>query len=180
MADSLLRDLEPLNDLLGVWTWNVRTGMVVACQDVCEYIDIPADIGLHGVTMDRFIAAIHPQDRTRLNRCVEDALFHHQPFVAEYRLTSTRHGTCWVRSQGHCFRDEDGNPTHISGYLTKIGEPSALPPSEDQTYAKVIELLMEARTLSEHVREPMLGKLISAVLVEAGFQLANVLKTKER
>ncbi len=30
-------------DFLGVWTWNVQTEIVIACQDVCHYADIPSE-----------------------------------------------------------------------------------------------------------------------------------------
>lgn len=163
-------------DFLGVWTWNVRTRLVVACRDVCLYADIPSENGIHGVTTERFYAAIHADDHEELDRRVDLTLQGDDLFLAEYRLVSAEYGTVWVRSTGRCFRDTAGNPTHISGYLSRITPIRDAKPDDETVLAEVIESLTTARDAAASLSKPVLSKLISAVLLEAGFQLANLIR----
>lgn len=161
---------------LGIWTWNVKTGIVVACSDVCAYVDIPSETGIHGVPTERFCAAIHPDDRGELDRRVEEALGGTEFFSADYRIVSARHGSVWVRSSGRCFRDPSGNPTHISGYLTRIETTEPTQHEEEAVLTNVIDHLTQARDAAAGLSRPVLVKLISAIMLEAGFQLASLLK----
>ncbi|WP_082666191.1 PAS domain-containing protein [Aureimonas sp. AU4] len=168
--------LVPTYDFLGVWTWNVTTGIVIACSDVCRYADIPIKAGIHGVSTERFLAAIHPDDHDALARSVEQALHGDDFFVAEYRITSTEHGTVRVRSMGRCFRDPSGNPTHISGHLSRVSAAQDVKADDDAVLADVIEHLIDARNAAESLSTPVLFKLISAVLLEAGYHIAALLR----
>ncbi|WP_192847126.1 PAS domain-containing protein [Aureimonas sp. AU4] len=163
-------------DFLGVWTWNVATRIVVACSDVCHYADIPVEAGIHGVSSERFRAAIHPDDHDELTRRVDQALRGEDLFNAEYRLISRAYGTVWVRSTGRCFREPDGRPTHISGYLSRIDAGHTAKPDDETVIADVVEHLMQAREAAERLSTPVLFKLISAVLLEAGYQIAALLR----
>ncbi|WP_082505514.1 PAS domain-containing protein [Aureimonas sp. Leaf324] len=163
-------------DFLGVWTWNVQTEIVVACQDVCHYADIPSETGIHGVPTERFYAAIHPDDQAELSRRVDQTLRGNDAFSAEYRLTSVRYGTVLVRSTGRCFQDEAGRPTHISGYLSRIDGPEESRADDEAVLTKVTTHLTDARNAADKLSSPVLSRLISAVLLKAGFQLANLVR----
>lgn len=161
---------------LGVWTWNARTGIVVACSDVCRYVNIPADVGIHGVPAERFYEAIHPDDTKGLVQAVEKALHGDDPFSAEYRIVSVEHGTVRVRSNGRCFRDDAGKPTHISGYLSRIDLRPVVMADDETVLNDVIEHLSAAFEAAARLSKPVLSKLIAAVLLEAGTQLAAILR----
>ncbi|WP_416357019.1 PAS domain-containing protein [Aureimonas phyllosphaerae] len=161
---------------LGVWTWNAKTGIVVACSDVCRYLNIPTEVGIHGVPAERFYEAIHPDDMRGLIQAVEKALHGDDPFLAEYRIVSVEHGTVRVRSNGRCFRDSAGRPTHISGYLSRIDLAPVAAPDDEAVLNDVIEHLSAAFEAAAGLSKPVLSKLISAVLLEAGTQLAAFLR----
>lgn len=163
-------------DFLGVWTWNVATGIVVACSDICRYADIPVEAGIHGVSTERFRGAIHPDDQDELARRVDRVLQGEDVFSAEYRITSAEYGTVRVRSMGRCFRDPDGNPTHISGYLSRIAAEGAANVDDETVLEEVAEHLMQARDAAKRLSTPVLFKLISAVLLEAGYQIAALMR----
>jgi hypothetical protein len=161
---------------LGVWTWNTKTGIVVACSDVCRYVNIPTEVGIHGVPAERFYEAIHPDDIKGLVQSVEKALHGDDPFSAEYRIVSVEHGTVRVRSNGRCFRDDAGKPTHISGYLSRIDRSPVAAPDDEMMLNDVIEHLSAAFEAAARLSKPVLSKLIAAVLLEAGTQLAAILR----
>lgn len=168
---------EQLHNLLGVWTWNVKANIVVVCADVCDYLNISHDRGIHGIAIERFHAAVHPDDLPGLMQRVEQVLLDGDTFMANYRVISDQHGTIWVRSSGHCFRDASGQATHLSGYITRIDDPEPTRLTEKQTYTQIVKLLQQALELSSQRPEARtLSKLISAVMLEASFQLAQVLK----
>ncbi|WP_279482997.1 PAS domain-containing protein [Aureimonas sp. SK2] len=176
MSERTARPPIAPQNFLGVWTWNVKTGIVIACSDVCLYANIPSDVGIHGVATERFYAAIHPDDRDGLRRQVAIALQGEEIFLAEYRMVSVEYGTVWVRSSGRCFRDPAGNPSHISGYLSRIDAEQNAKTDDATNLEEVIEHLTEARLAAARLSRPTLSKLIAAVLLEAGFQLAGLFR----
>ncbi len=168
------------HELVGIWSWQVRSDLVIACAQVCEYVNVPVAQGLHGIASGRFLSAIHPDDIPKLARSIE-AVFEGSEFVdVDYRVISEIHGTRWVRSSGRCFRDASGAPTHISGYLTNI-EPVELPhddvgSAEDLQNDLVVQLV-QARAIANRLGAEMVGKMIDATLLEFGHFIAKVLKS---
>ncbi|ALN75161.1 PAS domain-containing protein [Aureimonas sp. AU20] len=172
---------EAVRDLIGIWNWQVSSNLVIACERVCEYINVPVELGRHGMSPERFIAAIHPDDRAALDEVVKMAIEAGDSMVVEYRLRSTLHGTRRVRSQGRCFRTPAGRLTHISGYLTDIerSQPSKLEHEGQEPERTLVDLLTKARELAASLDYGMVGALIDATLLETGFQIAARLLEEE-
>ncbi|WP_019997470.1 PAS domain-containing protein [Aureimonas ureilytica] len=174
-------DGEAAQGLIGIWTWHIGNNLVIACDRVCEHIDVPPEQGLHGILPERFIAAIHPDDRANLMVSTRTAMDGRNTFGAEYRILSKLHGVRWVRSTGRCFRDAQGRLTHISGYLTQIDEPSlpAPPRSAEAQEGELVDHLIQARDLAGALGHEMLRRLIEATLLEAAHAIAERLKRSE-
>lgn len=174
-------DGEEARGLIGIWTWHLGTNLVIACDRVCEHIDVPPEQGLHGIKPERFIAAIHSADRAALVVSTRAAMDGRDTFAAEYRIRSALHGTCWVRSIGRCFRNAEGRLSHISGYLTHMDEPPSPPPekSREELEADLVDHLIHARDLAGDLGHDMLRRLIEATLLEAAHAIAERLKRSE-
>lgn len=69
-----------------------------------------------------------------------------------------------------------GNPTHISGYLSVIDAVPAAIADDETVLSDVIGHLTTAREAAARLSKPILSNLIAAVLLEAGFQLANLMR----
>lgn len=166
-----ITELDLTQDLVGVWHWDIRSNLMIACEQVCAYADIPSEIGIHGFHFERFLDGIHPDDRASLRREVGRAMSDEGILATEYRLRSKSFGTRWVRTSGRCFRDENDVPLYFSGFLTEVGEPkpAKLPQAE------IVEHLMAARDLASATGETLLTRLLEAVLIEAGRRLAAAL-----
>ncbi len=176
--DEPLYETPEARALIGIWNWHVSSNLVIACQRVCEYINVSAEAGRHGIAPERFRAAIHVDDWPLLTRRTKAAMASGDAFVAEYRLQSLIHGTRWVRSTGRCFRDARGNLTQISGYLTKIELPRNLlvDGARGEQENELVSCLIHARDLAGELGHDMLRKLIEATLLEAGHRIAARLK----
>ncbi|ALN75634.1 PAS domain-containing protein [Aureimonas sp. AU20] len=178
MNDS--EDNQIVRNLVGIWNWQVSTNLVTACDQVCEYINVPPETGRHGVKPERFIAAIHPDDREQLARIVATVIAEGNSLTAEYRLMSRLHGTRWVRSIGRCFRTANGDLTHISGYLVDIDPPLSHPLESERKEQEMalIDHLLQARDLAVSLNYKMVCALIDATLLETGYQTAAVLEAE--
>lgn len=180
MNDDSIDDQTVL-DLVGIWNWQVSTNLVIACARVCEYINVPSELGLHGISPDRFKAAIHPEDRPGLERGVAAAIAGEDSLSVEYRLLSTLHGTRWVRSHGRCFRAENGRLTYMSGYLSDIVPPVVHPFPVKSNQAReqaLVDQLTQARDLAISLDYDLLRAMIDATLLETGYQIAARLSVK--
>lgn len=166
---------QTVHDLVGIWSWQASTNLVIACERVCEYINVAPELGQHGISPERFRAAIHPDDRPALARSVAAAMRGKDGLCVDYRVRSTLHGTRWVRSRGRCFRSEDGRVTHLSGYLSDISPPvHAFPAKTERTGEQaLIDHLTQARDLASSLDYDLLRALIDATLLETGYQIAS-------
>ncbi|ALN72452.1 MULTISPECIES: PAS domain-containing protein [unclassified Aureimonas] len=174
------KDGAGLLDLIGIWNWQVSTNLVIACERVCEYINVPRELGQHGIALERFQAAIHPDDRSGLTRGIAAAMAGENSMTVDYRLRSILHGTRWVRSRARCFRTADGRLTYISGYLSDIAPPLRPVPdrSRKAREGSLVDHLTQARDLAASLDYDLLRALIDATLLETGYQIAARLEPK--
>lgn len=79
------------------------------------------------------IEAVHPEDRDRIYEAFLNCLEDKQPFTAEYRLVKPRIyldpstgeeicGETWVLANASPELDEEGNVTHIQGWIVDISD----------------------------------------------------------
>ncbi len=159
---------------VGLWNWHVRSDLLQADPSVCDHFSVSPDRGEAGLPIASFIEGIHHEDRSRIVRRISYAVMSGKPFNETYRVTSRSRGLRWIQANGICFRDRQGRPETYPGTVFDVTE--AL---HDRPHAFVIERLTEARHMADAARDPMLSRLIEAVLLEAGFRLAQGMKGDE-
>ncbi|NCC38348.1 MAG: EAL domain-containing protein [Gammaproteobacteria bacterium] len=69
-----------------------------------------------------FIAALHPDDRTRVMRLVDDSLASRQDYVAEYRVIWPDGSVHWISALGRVYCGADGTPERLGGITLDITE----------------------------------------------------------
>jgi PAS domain S-box-containing protein len=92
---------------LGFWQWNLRSNEIVWSTRNKALFGLPADAP---VTIDHYLAMIHPDD---LPRCVEiyRGVRDHHPggdFAMEYRAVMPNGQLRWIRTQGRILSDDAG------------------------------------------------------------------------
>lgn len=154
--------------LVGIWNWTVHSDLVIACDRVSEYFGIEPEEGRHGVSMGRLIAAVAPSDQPELYAAIENSLATSAPFNATFTVISQRHGTRLVSASAHCFHGAAGQLTYLSGILSDAGDTQG----KAAVLEQATEHLISAAALVSGSGMPVLHKLIQAVLLEVGRELA--------
>lgn len=155
---------------MGAWHWNVDADRMVVSPSLAPFLSLDQEMQRSGISFDQFLAMIHQDDRVRVQHSVSKAIGDGSTFDEAYRVLSMDLGIRWVRAQGRCYYDADGAPVQMTGFAIE-----ALPAS-GTLHAAILNRLIEARTLSIAANEGMLTKMIDAVMLEAGLQLAAAMQ----
>ena len=104
----------------GVWEWNIAA-------DSLEWSEtIEPLFGLAPGSFDHryagFLELVHPDDRPRLTRAVEDCVERGIPYNLEHRVVWPDGSTHWVAETGDVQRDERGHPLRMTGVVRDIDE----------------------------------------------------------
>jgi len=105
---------------VGIWEWDVPTGRLEWNGLLKALFGLPADG--EGMTLDRFVAAIHPDDRARVQHDFMLALEHHGEFDCEYRIVRPEGSVHWIVAHGHGQYDPAGLPQRMIGTAIDVTE----------------------------------------------------------
>jgi PAS domain S-box-containing protein len=103
---------------MGVWNFHVPSGRLTYSAELGprlglargdSYPDYPA-----------FLTAVHPDDRDRLIRAVERALWERADYELEFRILWPDGSIHWLASQGKVCYDADGQPFQMVGVAIDI------------------------------------------------------------
>lgn len=154
--------------IVGVWMWHVQKDVIQADPAVCDYFAVPPRDGEIGVPLAVFLEGIHDDDRPRVVSRISRAVMTGKPFHEVYRVVDGSGEVRSIEAKGVCFRDAEGRPATYPGTIVDV--PGDI---REHPHIQVVEHLMEACQFAEVAKEPVLTKLIEAVLLEAGMRLAS-------
>jgi PAS domain S-box-containing protein len=97
---------------LGTWDWDVRSGQLVWSERCCEIFGIHAGTE---ITYERFLSALHPEDRELVDQAVQMSLSQNQDYSIEMRAVWPDGSIHWVLSRGRAYFDAAGKPVRMSG-----------------------------------------------------------------
>jgi PAS domain S-box-containing protein len=116
--ERLERAIKSAND--GLWEWNCITNKVYVNP---RYVEI---LGYEekdmGDSLDFFINLIHKDDIDRVWEAINATLQDHQYYNVEFRFRRKDDSYVWVRCRGDVYRDPNGQPTLMTGFITDISE----------------------------------------------------------
>lgn len=123
-----LRELqEQLEEALGIgqvgsWLWEVEEGVVVTNKTLAQILGIDTEQALIGIPVQRFIDAIHFEDRQRVLREINASISDGVNFESEYRIVSSTGVTHWVLARGRLKINETGHVASFPGVIMDITE----------------------------------------------------------
>ncbi|HRZ86744.1 MAG TPA: PAS domain S-box protein [bacterium] len=104
---------------LGPWHWDIVKDELIFSER-CKYLlGIPA---AEEVTYQRFIAALHPDDRERTDAAVHEALNNRTMYNVEYRSIWPDGSAHWINSMGRGYYDAAGKAVRMEGMVQDISE----------------------------------------------------------
>jgi PAS domain S-box-containing protein len=113
--DRLLFATEGAN--LGVWNWNTVTGELIWSDKCKALFGIRPD---ETMSYQRFRDALHPDDRERTDKAVQDALDNHTDYDIEYRSLWPDGSIHWLAAKGRGYYDATGKAVRLEGVVLDI------------------------------------------------------------
>lgn len=109
---------------LGVWEYHLQPERFFWSKRCKRHLGLPAG---EQPSYAGFMARIHPEDRTRVQRLIEHSLQTRQDYAAEYRLRWVDGSEHSISALGRVYCDAAGEPTHLAGVtqdITRANRPS--------------------------------------------------------
>jgi signal transduction histidine kinase len=136
---------------VAAWEWDIG-------RDVILWVDDPAPL-FNRNAMDlrsirRWLTAIHPEDRARLQTVIQQLLESGEEYEAEYRAQWPDGTIHWLASKGHLHRLPDGAPERLVGLCIDISNRKQ---SEDalRTSEKLATAGRLAATIAHEINNPL-------------------------
>jgi PAS domain S-box-containing protein len=124
-AEQTLRDREADLALalesgrLGDWHWDIATGEIVWSAAFKAIHGLPLDTE---PSYERFLAAVHPSDRERVDAALERAVKTRGKYEIEMRIVWPDGSVHWNSARGRVFCDAGGEPMRMAGLTVDVTE----------------------------------------------------------
>ena len=105
---------------VGTWEWRIPEDEMVTGTSFARTFGVDPEEAREGVSLDRYIDAIHEEDRERVERQIAAAVEEGDDYESEYRVWDDDGDLRWVVARGHVECDDEGNPVTFPGALTDI------------------------------------------------------------
>lgn len=169
---------------VGAWYWKMATN-TLEWSDLCKkHLALPPG---KEPSFDHFYAAMHPDDRERIRRRLEEAVENRTDYREEYRILNPDGSVRWIAAPGKIFTKPDGTLKAMSGLtidITKLKETeeslreltanlekrveerTAEVEQSRALFATVLDSLLDIHVLLRPVRDKD-GKIVDLVYAEA-------------
>ncbi|GAB6853463.1 PAS domain-containing protein [Asaia astilbis] len=110
--------------IIGMWLWDAERRLITGDKRMAATLDLPSAQLTAGVTLERILEGVTPEDRPAIAAALDEALRDKKRFRCEFRLRDDGTRTSrWVEANGSCTYDEEGNVSHFPGILLDIDAP---------------------------------------------------------
>jgi PAS domain S-box-containing protein len=137
---------------LGTFDFDPRTGKVIWSDVSKGYIGLPPDAEVDDAT---FRKGIHPEDRDRVQRIVEEAMRpeSHGQYATEYRTIGINDGKeRWISAWGRVLFDRLGQPERFIGVMLDITDKRRLEKVAEASRNEIRALAASLLTAQEEER----------------------------
>ena len=135
---------------MGTWEWDVRTNRVAWSDNLEKIHGLPRG-GFDG-TFEGFQRLIHPEDRGRVERAINDSIAQGSVYEVEFRNVWPDGSIHWMSGRGMTFTDECGQPIRMTGTAMDITERKQIETSLREADRRKEEFLA---VLSHELRNPL-------------------------
>jgi PAS domain S-box-containing protein len=167
--DAALRESEERMRLaadavnMGIWEWDIRKNEIWATDARRSLLGWPAS---GKVTFEDFISRIHPEDRDRIRRTIDDAIEKGKDYDSEYRLILPDGVVRWMAMRGSVHFAGNGKPARVLGISIDItahkqAELEARQRRDDLSHLSRVALMGEMSASIAHEINQPLGAILS-------------------
>ena len=105
---------------VGTWDWDNPKNLIFANSKFALLYGVDPDQARIGASMAEFKRHIHPDDQSRVESRINEAIQTGDDFAAEYRLVQADGSVCWVSTIGRCNFDDAGRPSRFPGVAIDV------------------------------------------------------------
>jgi PAS domain S-box-containing protein len=161
----------------GLWSLDPETRRFWVTEQARTLFHFPREIE---VTMDGFLAVVHPEDRERIGRLVEDAFQNRREVQVEYRIVHPGGGVRWIASRGRPRFDPSGKAARLTGISLDITERKQSEEALQRSYAEIKALKDKLQGETEYLREEVIQLKESHEIVGQSGAIRRVLEQIEQ
>lgn len=121
--------------IVGTWFCDVPADRFTVDEAFAEAFGLDPATGRDGVTLEKIVTTAHPDDRSGLQRAIEDALDKGGRYAHQYRVLRADGQYLWIEAKGHVVHDESGAPISFLGVLIDVGDRRRLEAERDSARA---------------------------------------------
>jgi PAS domain S-box-containing protein len=103
---------------IGVWDWDLTTNSLAWSDRVYEIHGLKP--GNSEITLDKFRAFIHPEDKKLARESINKALKGTKPFAINFRIITPDGEVRWITTRATITRDTKGKPVRMLGATLDI------------------------------------------------------------
>jgi PAS domain S-box-containing protein len=108
------------NSMIGTYSWDIAGDKVYADANLAKLFGFPKSAAAEGLPLERFMEAIHPDDRAQVARDIDKTLKQKVPYESEYRTVLHKGQLRWVIARGHVETDDTGKPVTFAGVIVDL------------------------------------------------------------
>ena len=188
VSQIMLQQAIDASEVIGRWEYDVPNDRVYTDALVALVFNVDPAATVAGVSLDVFLAGVHPDDRERFTREIKRSAETGFCCTFEYRVCSADGVTRWVLDRGRIALDEFGRPQRGSGVLIDITQ-TRLDENEEglqQTcqeqhpIERAAEHCLAARRAIQELPEPLLHRMSDMLLLEVGRALSKLMDERRR
>ncbi|MBL8670487.1 MAG: PAS domain S-box protein [Alphaproteobacteria bacterium] len=103
---------------IGTWDWSIRTGDLFWSEGIPPLFGhAPGELE---TSYENFVAAVHPDDRGKVEHAVKACIDGVASYDIEHRVVWPDGSVHWLREQGDVVRDAAGKPSNMLGVVQDI------------------------------------------------------------
>jgi PAS domain S-box-containing protein len=156
----------------GLWELDCRTQTFWATDKAKSIIGADP---LETVTLDRFEARVHPDDRERVHRVIQRALTKHDPIRVEYRILRPDGSNRWIASSGRPHDSSNGQVVRLMGVSIDITEHKQTEEALRRSCAEVRQLKDRLQAESDYLKAEMKATQPHGAIVGQGAAIKRML-----
>ncbi|MDQ3798762.1 MAG: ATP-binding protein [Acidobacteriota bacterium] len=130
------------NSDIGLWFWEFAKGEIFSTPKCNEFFGLAAN---EIITPNYFIDAVHPEDRERVARELQQSQNSDKIFDSEYRIICPDGNIQWVSARGKTYFDPENFPQSMMGIVRRITDRKL----ESEELKKIYDLERKARDEAE-------------------------------
>lgn len=132
--------------IIGTWFWDIAEDKFTVDEAFAETFGLPGSDSRDGLSLDRIIESVHPDDKAALQEAIEQSIARGGPYAHQYRVKRVDGCYYWIEANGRVDDNGVEGGKRFSGVLLDIEE-------RRRTERKLREARLRLEAILDNTRE---------------------------